>query len=510
MVTDSIRQTAELYGSRTAFHSRYGEITYGQLWKMSGRLAFFLQDKLKDDRSPVVVYGHKDPLMLVCFLACVRSGRAYCPVDTSVPEDRVLDIIRETGCGVVLAAAEMPGEPDTEVLAHDQILDRIAQIPEDTDLSGLPGLKPDEVFYIIFTSGSTGKPKGVQITAGNLESYLSWSVGLGGEMPAGAQRVYLNQAPFSFDLSVMDLYTALACGAEIWSVDKALQQDVPALLRYLPEGGITHWVSTPSFAAMCLGDPSFGEALLPALHAFLFCGETLTVTTARNLAKRFPHAVILNTYGPTETTVCVTSTAITQEMIEAGTSLPIGRVKPGTEIRILRQDGTEAPEGETGELIIVGDTVSPGYFHNPEKTEAAFFQTEKDGRPVRAYRTGDAGHYGPEGMLFYEGRIDQQIKLHGYRIELGDIESNLMKLRGISAACVVPVRSADTIRHLAAFCVRSGEIDVPDSYEGRKMVREGLRELLPAYMVPKKIVFCEELPMTANGKTDRKKLEAML
>ncbi len=134
--------------------------------------------------------------------------------------------------------------------------------------------------------------------------------------------------------------------------------------------------------------------------------------------------------------------------------------------------------------------------------------SELDGQPAMAYRTGDAGYYGEDGNLYYEGRIDQQIKLHGYRIELGDIEANLLKLPGVGRAAVIPEKDGDRITKLAAYITRTDE-SIPDSYEGRKMIREGLKELLPAYMVPKRIVFLSELPLTANGKINKKALEGV-
>lgn len=148
---------------------------------------------------------------------------------------------------------------------------------------------------------------------------------------------------------------------------------------------------------------------------------------------------MFNTYGPTETTVCVTAVPVTKAMTAAEGALPIG---------------ASAAPGDKGEMTIVGDTVSPGYYQNPEKTAAAFFTTTLNGRLVRGYRTGDVGYYGPDGLLYYEGRMDQQIKWHGYRVELGDIESNLVKLDGVGKAAVVPKRSGDQIKHLVAFMIR--------------------------------------------------------
>ncbi|MGI5931147.1 MAG: D-alanine--poly(phosphoribitol) ligase subunit DltA [Eubacterium sp.] len=492
-----IEQTAREHGERLAFHSRFGEITYRDLWERSGRMAAWIQLLQDDCRKPIVVYGHKSPYMLVSFLACVRSGRAYCPVDISMPPDRVRQIIEAADNDLVIATE--PLELEDHLLISERKLHDVCQYSQTIDPSCQ--CSGTDIFYIIFTSGSTGNPKGVQISTDNLNHYLEWSVTL----PARSEgSTFLNQAPYSFDLSVMDTYTALASGGTIWATDKPLQQNTRELMPYLAGSHINCWVSTPSFAAMCLADPEFNGSLLPDLRTFLFCGETLTAYTAEQLMIRFPQAKVINSYGPTEATVAVSAVEITEQMVKSGLSLPIGYPQPGIKALIRREDGSEAKPGETGEIILAGTTVSPGYFQDPERTAAAFTKTDVNGTLLPAYHTGDAGWLTEDGLLYYEGRIDLQVKYHGYRIELGDIESNLMQITGIHKAVVVPKREDSAIRHLAAFVVAP---EYEGSYADRKWIREKLKERIPAYMVPKKIIFTNDIPMTNNGKADRKSLE---
>lgn len=502
-ILGKIKKNALSNPGRVAFHSRFGTITYGKLWDSSDRLAAWLDDRLEDSRKPVVVYGHKDPMMLICFLACVKSGRAYCPVDTSMPEERVISIIEKVDNSLVLAAAEfdMPGYfvADKGILSGAMNYDH--KISEDRWVFG------DDIFYIIFTSGSTGTPKGVQITSDNLSNYVDWSGTLGDNREAKAGGVFMNQAPFSFDLSVMDLYTSLATGGTLWSIDKGLQRNVKSMFSYMEEGNLNYWVSTPSFADMCLADPSFSSDLLPELRTFLFCGEKLTKVTASQLMDRFPNTKIINTYGPTESTVAVTSVEVTREMIESERCIPIGMPKPGTEIRIVREDGTIAAHGGKGEIQIIGNTVSPGYFLNEAKTSEVFSLVDYEDRTDRAYMTGDEGFIANDGMLYYSGRIDLQVKLHGYRIELGDIENNLTKIDGVSSAAVIPKWDKDRIKYLIAFVTSE---NAEGTYDDRKKIKEHLRNMLPDYMVPKKISFIDTLPLTNNGKADRRKLEEMI
>ena len=190
-----------------------------------------------------------------------------------------------------------------------------------------------QVFYIIFTSGSTGKPKGVEVTAGNLKNFVEWSAALT-EEKGGKKLNFLNQAPFSFDLSVMDTYTCLATGGKLACLDKTLLADMKKMFDFMKDEQVQCWVSTPSFAEMCMADPVFTGENFPHMRLFLFCGERLTVETAAKLRQKFPDARIVNTYGPTESTVAVTSQEITDEIINGSDLLPIGKPKKGTELLI--------------------------------------------------------------------------------------------------------------------------------------------------------------------------------
>ena len=219
-------------------------------------------------------------------------------------------------------------------------------------------VEKDEPFYILFTSGSTGEPKGVIITLACLEHFISWMLA---EQSFSKGEVFLNQAPFSFDLSVMDLYCSLATGGTLFSIGRDLIENPKQLYRTLATSGVTTWVSTPSFAQMCLVENSFAEPMLPSVQRFLFCGETLTPQTAAQLLARFPQAKVWNMYGPTEATVATTSILIDAAILEQYSPLPVGRAMPGTRIFVLDHNGRELPVNERGEIIVAGPNVSPGY-----------------------------------------------------------------------------------------------------------------------------------------------------
>ena len=249
-------------------------------------------------------------------------------------------------------------------------------------------------------------------------------------------------------------------------------------------------------------EPTFDAEHVPDLATFLFCGEELTKKTAQELLKRFPEARIYNTYGPTEATVAISSIQITQGILDRYERLPIGYIKEDTEVQIVNDQKVQ-PVNQTGEIIILGPSVSKGYLNNPEKTKAAFFKKQDQ----QSYHTGDAGFLNEEGLLFYEGRMDQQIKLHGYRIELGDIEHGLLLDERIKQAIVVPKYQGTKVQQLVAFIVLEKNSPEP-SFKLSKSIKEKLAHSVMDYMIPQKINYIDLLPQTVNGKIDRKKLIA--
>ncbi|MDO4200012.1 MAG: D-alanine--poly(phosphoribitol) ligase subunit DltA [Clostridia bacterium] len=473
-------------------------LTYKELVDFSDKLGFYLQKTLGDNKNPIVVYGHKNPYMLVCFLACVKSGRAYVPVDISVPKERVKDIVDATNTPLVLCTES------TELLFDNVIhLDEIKDIINVTDkkITSDYYVKAEDIFYIIFTSGSTGNPKGVRITEQCLINFIRWAVTLGEKNFADKQVTIINQAPFSFDLSVMDLYMSLYLGGTLWCLEKSAQSNYGVMYESLKKSNANIMVSTPSFANLCLSGDVFDKNLMPKMELFLFCGETLPNSTAKQLLDRFPKANVINTYGPTESTVAVTEIDVTHEILKGYNPLPVGEVKPGTHIFIQDESGNLLPEGDKGEIVIVGDTVSPGYLNAPNIS----FSKKKVGKKLyRSYRTGDKG-YIKDGYIFYCGRMDSQIKLHGYRIEIEDIENNLQKLPIIKNAAVIPVENSGAIDYLVAFVVVDFEVE--SSLKASVVIKKGLQRFLPQYMVPKKFVFKDALPITDRGKIDRRKLK---
>lgn len=461
-----IKASCETHTNRNkvAFKSTSGEITYEKVWEYSDNFAGFLIQEQGADKSPVIILGQKEPEMLIGFLGAVKSGRAYIPVDSTTPQERINKIIEISGAKVVVTAEQIKQISQTK-----------------TSVTNIQNywVQKQEPFYILFTSGSTGEPKGVVLTRECLESFMDWFIN--DQKFYDSEAIFINQAPLTFDVSLMDLYVSLIIGAQAIGISKDEISNFPKLYSWLQQSNANIWISTPTFAQLCLLDKSFNSELMPHLTRFVFCGEALAQDIVKSLFERFPNAEVWNTYGPTEATVAVTSVQITPEMLKKYNPLPLGYPRPNNVIEI-----------ENGEITIAGDNVSTGYLARPEKTAEVFFT--KNG--MRAYKTGDSGYF-QDGLLFTTGRIDNQIKLHGHRIELGDIENNIKGIEGVKAAIVV-VKNAKTMNEfLVAFVIA----EVQDN-----TVKNELAKKVPAYMMPRKFVFVEKYPLNPNGKADRKKL----
>lgn len=468
--------------------------TYGELKKDSDAIAAYLQKNIERSR-PIVVYGELEFEMLACFLGASKAGHAYIPIEAHTPKERVEMILAVADPAMIFSVKEWNGlETNAEIVSLEKIQD-ICTKALSSDLSFEPVVE-SETYYIIFTSGTTGVPKGVQISHTNLLSFVNWELTDFG-ITEGMR--FLSQAPYSFDLSVMDVYPALTSGGSLTPMRKDVINDFKTLFTVLPSLEIEVWVSTPSFMDICLMEPTFDGEHVDSLKIFLFCGEELPKATAQKLLERFPKARIFNTYGPTEATVAISGVEITQELLDEYSRVPIGYVKEDTNVYIMNED-LELQEDEVGEIVIAGPSVSKGYLHNPEKTADAFF--EYKGQP--AYRTGDAGKL-KNGMLIYDGRMDFQIKLHGYRIELEDIDHHLASVSYVKQAAVVPKYQNHKVQQLVAFVVAHPH-DFEKEFKLTKAIKEELSSSVMDYMIPQKFIYVDQLPLTANGKIDRKGL----
>ncbi|MDR3072620.1 MAG: D-alanine--poly(phosphoribitol) ligase subunit DltA [Clostridiales Family XIII bacterium] len=511
-ISERIDDLALANPERVCYETEEALYSYGTLSLESDRVAKWLCAHFSG-REPILVFGGLEFQMIVCFIACVKTGHPYIPIDKHTPISRLLEIIR-VAKPICLFEGGSTSLVDMDADIKEQ-LPEIISAPflasirrgDDIENSEKSAISPkpcrgSEDFYTIFTSGTTGglkkAPKGVRICHDNLVTFTDW-IGMDFGINNGAK--WLLQAPFSFDLSVMSLYPALLTGGSLVPIHRETVDNFQALYACLPKLGVEIWVSTPSFVDLCLLNEEFSEESNPEIRHFLFCGEELLRSTALKLTERFPSAKIYNLYGPTEATVAVTEVLITPELLKEENRLPVGRPKRATKMVILGEDDLPCAEGDIGEIAIVGSSVANGYLNNPEATDAAFFEYE--GFP--AYRTGDAGNFGSDGNLYFKGRLDFQIKLNGYRIELEDVDHYLNELPSVNAAATVAVYQDGKVQSLTAFIVASEDLP-QDSLARTKAIRSQMRGRVMDYMIPRKFVFVEHLPLTQNGKVNRKKL----
>lgn len=482
MILQDILAHGEKSPYALAYRCRKYTMDYGTLTHKA-RLWAFQLNQLVPASQPIAVFGHKQPEMLVSFLACGLSGHAYLPLDQMLPAQRLQLILKEAGTPPLLSFSPLPfSYPNLLSLAVSSsfIHETVLPVPV------FPSV--DDTCYLMFTSGTTGVPKGVKISYGNLENFIGW---LKGRMCTVSGPV-LNQAALSFDLSVADLYLSLTEGRCWVGLEKETQQSYPSLLSAVFQGNPSAIVSTPSFAALCLAEPKMNAALLSELKEWFFCGEPLSPMLAKRIFQRFPLIRIYNAYGPTECTCAVTGAEIKPEMCN-WPKLPIHKVRTAAagELTIRNSAGKPLAEGEEGELVITGPSVGE-YFSD---IQGGFDCIEEK----RAYHTGDYGIQ-QNGYVYFIGRKDGQIKYKGYRLELGEIEAALLALPQVQQAVVVAKRNEEgVVRRLVAFVSSAADA---------VSLRGILLQQFPAYMVPH-IQLLSAFPLTANGKADRKKLEEM-
>ncbi len=493
---DSVKKYADL--GRLAVVCDGEKLTYKELDEMSDSMATYLLNEFGEDKSPIVIYGNKDNLILVLMLAALRSGRAYVPLDVTFPVERVKQVINEVKAKFIINFTE-------ETLENSCSKENIKEIISSFKSSAVSKenwVKNNDNSYILFTSGSTGKPKGVQISKDNLDSFNDW---FGKYMELDdAEEIIMNQVSYSFDVSVIPIYLGLIYGKTLNSLSKNTLEDFKLLFNNLKESNIKYWVSTPALAEMCIRDANFNSDLIPNLKTFFFAGEVLSKKLVRELMERFKGVRIINGYGPTEGTVLLSAIDVTEAMLNDERSIPIGYPMEGGILKVVDEKNNEVKEGEKGELLALGKSISKGYFNNEEMTNKVFFNEVVNGEELRGYRTGDIAYY-DNGVLYYCGRKDFQIKLNGFRIEIEDIENNLRKVSNVSNCIVLPVYKDEKISHLAAFVTLKEENEL-SSLKNSIIIKDELKKYIPSYMIPRNIKVIKEFPINTNGKIDRKKL----
>ncbi len=474
-------------------------LSYAALNERANRLAHWLIAQGLGPEQFVALALPRSAEMVVAMLAVLKCGAAYLPLDPFYPADRIAYMIDDAKPACVLTAAQtafrLPGMDGLRRIALDdpdvaRTLERYPVTdPQAADLRGR--LSPFRPAYIIYTSGSTGKPKGVVVTMRGLCNFL---LSMKEALPLGGDDLLLAVTTIAFDISALELFLPLLAGACFAIAQRETVQDPPALAELMAQTGVTIMQATPTlWQSLATGHPESLRGL-----RVLVGGEALPRTLLYALQDL--QCEVVNLYGPTETTIW--STAAPLRAGEAG-SPPIGRPIWNTQVRVLDAGLRPVPPGVVGELYIAGDGLARGYWNRPDLTAERFIADPYGPPGARMYRTGDLARWRRDGVLDYMGRADQQIKIRGFRIEPGEIETALLRHPGVAQAAVVVREDRPGDKRLAAYIVPASEA-APDS----TALRLHARRSLPEYMTPSAFVTMAELPLTANGKLDRKALPA--
>lgn len=497
-ILEYLERTAEKYPGRTAVEDDKEALTWKELTDLSKRIGTAVGKRIASG-DPVVILAPKGHLTLAAMFGAVYGGGFYVNGDPALPPRRLKEIFRVLQPKLVLIRPEeiplirQAGYTGDYCLLHEAA-------GEEPDLELLERRRKDscdeDILYGIFTSGSTGTPKGITVSHRAVIDFITHFTEIFG---IDEKDRIGNQAPFDFDVSVKDIYSAVMTGAALVLIPRQLFSVPAALLDYLCEKKATVLIWAVSALTMISSLGGFKYRIPSDVRKVMFSGEVMPANQLACWQEALPEAEFVNLYGPTEITCNCTYYPV-QKVPGEGEKLPIGKAFPGRRVFLLNEEGGEIREPEqAGEICVAGESLSLGYYHNPAETEKSFQERIfPDGRKERYYRTGDLGFLGKDGNLYFSGRKDFQIKFNGHRIELEEIERLLDQMQGIEKSCCVTDHRKTC---LAAF------------YMGKVMpgeIRLWLKKRLPGYMVPRKIFQTEKLPLTKNGKTDRKALQKRL
>jgi amino acid adenylation domain-containing protein len=470
-------------------------LTYAALDAEANRLAHHLRDLGVGPEVRVALCVGRSPALLVGLWAILKAGGAYVPLDVSYPTERLAYMLSDAGAKVLLTEAHL----EQKLPRQDGVVVRLdADAAAWSARPSTPpecGVGPSNMLYVIYTSGSTGQPKGVVIEHRSVVSLLSGITRKGRYAPPS--RV-LHRASLAFDVSVLEVIGPLLAGACVVMAPGDVARTPPALAALLRHRGVTYADFPPALLGYMLDEPDFVEA--ESLRLITVGGEAPDAALIEAFARK-SRAELWNNYGPTEATIEATSWPVVRYRETGG--IRVGRPLPGYRVYVVDKRGELCPEGIPGELCIGGAGVARGYLDRPELTQERFVPDPFSGEPLgRMYRTGDRARWAEGGELLFLGRIDRQIKLRGFRIELDEVEAAILCHPSVRS-CVVMVREDNPGNHqLVAYVVPSDADATPSR------LRDHLRSRLPDPMIPSMIMLLSAMPLTPNGKVDRAALPA--
>ncbi|GMU05482.1 myxochelin non-ribosomal peptide synthetase MxcG [Corallococcus caeni] len=497
-VLELLKAQADIRPDAVALEHGLWRLTYRELVTASQALAARLVEAGVRPDTAVAVQVPRGIDAIVSSLGVLFAGAGYLPIDPAGPATRNAAILQDARPAVMLVS-ERPS-PDTDPTAPGVL---VVQRLESRDSAEPASSAEARLAYVIYTSGSTGQPNGVQITHGALAHFVAGATQRYG---VGPEDRVLQFAPLHFDASVEEIFVTLCAGARLVLRTDEMLQSVPRLMEACTEAGITLLDLPTAFWHELAYSLSTGAARLPdALRTVIIGGEAaLPERIARWRDVAGDRVRLLNTYGPTEATVVATVAALAgPDALPSGDEVPIGRPLPGVVAAVVTPQGRLAAVGKEGELCLMGGALARGYLGRPELDAARFTRLDAMAGAPRAYRTGDKVRVRDDGQLVFVGRVDDEFKISGHRIDPGEVETVLLKYPGVREAAVVGQVLPGGSRRLCAHLVASPE---PSPAE----LRKHLLAALPAPMVPGAFAFAERLPRTSTGKIDRNALKHTL
>ena len=480
------------HGKERAFCINGTFHSYDELCALISRIRAWVRASCDASEQNIGMMAHDDLHTYATILALWLEGKSYVPISAGNPPSRNQSIIDQAGIRTVLTSSPVPALSKERVVRTDELPDasvdlRAVDAPNDANA------------FILFTSGTTGLPKGVPIARGNVSAFIRAFDAMG--LTVDHTDRCLQMFELTFDLSVMSFLVPLLHGACVYTVPQSGIK-YATVSTLLDEERLTIALMVPNMINNLR--PYFDEIDCPDLRYSLFCGEALPLDITSEWSRCVPNARIFNVYGPTENTIFCTEYEFSRDKENKAMNgiLSIGKAMRGTEVIVVNEDHQPLAAGETGELCLSGEQLTPGYLNDPVKNAAAFFEITHHGKATRFYRTGDLCRFDAAGDLLYLGRLDQQAKIQGYRVELTEIEhhARLFLERHNAVALAVTNATGTTTVELV---VESEETD-------RRALIGHLRGSLPAYMIPTSIHCVGTFPLNVNGKTDRKALARLI
>ncbi len=477
---------------------KYGDsaLTYRELNSKANRLAHHLRSIGVGPDSRIAICMERSVEMVIAIWGALKSGGAYVPIDPAYPTERLAFMMKDAAVAVTLTLdhfASAARDHCSQTLCLDTDWERIER---NSDQNPSIETSPENLAYMIYTSGSTGQPKGAMITHSGLVNYLAWAVNYYDVSEGNGSPVH---SPLAFDLTVTSIFSPLLAGRAVELVRE--DEGVDGLISAMREDARFGLVKLTPAHLDLISQRLSAEQLASSARALIVGGEALLGETLQAWKDHGPDTRIVNEYGPTETVVGCCIFDIRASEIKPG-PIPIGWPIANTQLFVLDERLRPAPAGVSGELYIGGDGLARGYHNRPDLTAEKFIPNPFSQQPgARMYRTGDLSRHSMEGYLEYFGRVDDQVKIRGYRVELGEIEAALKQHTDVSEAAVIVREDEPGDKRLAAYIVAQSKQPA-----NANDLRDYLRKRLPDYMIPSAFVMMDALPLTRNGKVDRRAL----